>query len=157
MGKIHEKTDFCDESIRVLGFEILVSIVEKKKDLLSKDLPKTKILIEQNFKYALEIEQEITNEWLFPKAESYLEEEIIEEEKVRTSMSFLERLINIAESKNILPFISECILTLLKNNGGWKYKYIALMAISQISENIEDLTQVEPILDVNIILILNIE
>ena len=148
MGKIHEKTDFDDESIRILGFEILISIVEKKKELLSKDLAKVKVLIEQNFKYALEIDQEITSEWLYPKGESYLEEEIIEEEKVRTSMSFLERIIHIATPTEILPFISECVLTLLKNNGGWKFKYLALMTISQIAEHIQDLTQVEPILDV---------
>ena len=154
MGKIHEKKDFDDESIRELAFEILVSIVEKKKGILSKDLQKIKILVEQNFKYALEIEEEISNEWLFPKGDSYGEEEIFEEEKVRTSMSFLERIIKIATPTEILPFISECVLTLLKNNEGWKYKYVALMTISQIAENIEDLTQVEPILNVSIFLLL---
>ena len=63
-------------------------------------------------------------------------------------MSFLERIIHIATPTEILPFISECVLTLLKNNGGWKFKYLALMTISQIAEHIQDLTQVEPILDV---------
>ncbi len=149
MGKIHEKKDFDDESIRVLGFEILISIIEKKKELISKDLPKIKMLIEQNFKYALEIDLEISNEWLYPKGESYLEEEIIEEEKIRNSMSFLERIITFSSKKEILPFISECILTLLKNDSEWKFKYLALMTISQIAEHIEDLSHIEPILDVN--------
>jgi len=149
MGKIHEKTDFNDESIRELGFEVIVTIVENKRKLLTKDLPKTKILIEQNFKYALEIDEEITDEWLFPKAESCLDDEIIEEKKVRNSIAFLGRIIDIVNQKTIMPFISECILALLKNNTSWKYNYVALMSLSLVFECIEDFENVEPILDVS--------
>lgn len=148
MGKIHEKTDISDESIRVLAFEILITMIEKKHELLKNDDAKVKLLIEANFKYGLEIEGDITNEWLSPKAESYLDEEIIEEDKIRTSMSFLERIISVIGDEKILPFISECILTLLNNNSHWKYKYLALMTISQIAEHIKDLAQIEPVLNV---------
>jgi len=147
MGKIHDKAAF-DESCRLKAIEILVLIFEMDITLL-KDLSKVKILIKQIFKYALEIEQEITNEWLFPKTESYSEEEVIEEEKVRNSMSFLDRIVIVSESDIILPIISESIITLLINKGGWKYKYLALLAIAQISKNIDNLNHVEPILDVN--------
>ena len=148
MGKIYDKKDFADESIRVLSFEILISIVEKRKELLSKDIPKIKILIEQNFKYALEIEESITKEWMFPKGDSFMEEEIIEEEKIKTSLSFLERLIKIATPTEILPFISECILTLLKNTVEWKFRYVALMTLAQIAEHIADLSVTEPVINV---------
>jgi hypothetical protein len=148
MGKIHEKKDIEDDGIRVLAFEILITMIEKKKDLLKGDIEKAKVLIQANFKYALEIEGDITNEWLAPKGESYMEEEIIEEDKLRTSMTFLERIITVMGDDNILPFISECIMTLLGNTQHWKYRYLALMTISQIAEHVKDLSHIEPIFKV---------
>ncbi len=58
--KIIEKTDYCDEHIRELCFEILVTMIEHYPSLLSKDEEKSKFLIQLIFKYADEMEKSNT-------------------------------------------------------------------------------------------------
>lgn len=147
MGKIHEKIDIADESIRVLAFENLIIFIEKKKKILKNDDSKLKIIIEQNFKYALEMEEELNNDWLYPNSESFLEEEIIEEDKIRTALTFVNRIIEVYD-EDAMQIISQFILNLIKTEKGWKFKYLGLMTISQIAEFIDDLTLFEPIFKV---------
>merc|ERR1712032_1788022 len=77
MGRIVEKKDFLDENIRELSLEIIVTLVEKYPSLLSKNMESSKTLIELIFKYANEIEDSVSSDWLNPKTKS--NDELIEE------------------------------------------------------------------------------
>ena len=87
MTKIMDKRDFADESLRELGYEIIISLAERIPKLLEKDQPRIKDFLEKLFKYSLEMDNEISNEWCSPKTESYFEEEFIPEESVSTTLS----------------------------------------------------------------------
>ena len=105
MGKIIEKKDFADETVRELGFEVIMTLVEKKSTLLSKDSEKLKLFIEIIYKFALEMEDDITDDWVNPKTESYINEVLISEEKLQTAISFVDRLTEILTSKVVLPYL----------------------------------------------------
>ena len=149
MGKITEKKDFNDENIRELGFEILLTLIEKKPLLISKDTERLKILVEALYKYALEMENDIDDDWLTPKTESYFDEEFVPEEKLATSLSLIDRLTIALGKKEMLVFLSDIVLQLL-NQGGvdWRYKYIGFMTIAQMVEYIDEIKNIENILPI---------
>ena len=61
MGKISECNKFMDEKLRDIGFEVIISLVEHKSSYLKET--QFKVLIQSLFKYALEIDKEIYDEW----------------------------------------------------------------------------------------------
>jgi len=149
MLKISQNTNFSDENLREIGFEVTCSFVERKKKFFEKDKHKTRQFIEELFKYALEMDEEITEEWAVPKGDSYFDEEVISEEKVASSFSFLDRLLETYNSQFILPFISEIVIKLLENTSDYRYKYVALTSISNMLDHVEEIKDVEKIIPVN--------
>jgi hypothetical protein len=147
MGKIIEKKDYADETVREIAFEVLIELIEKRESLISKDPERIKILIEVIYKFGLEMDDEITEEWKTPKTESYFDEEFVPEEKLETCLSLIDRLTNALGSKNILPYLSDIVMQLL-NNGttDWRYKYTGFMTISQMVEYVDDIVNIDNIL-----------
>ena len=147
MGKIIEKKDYADETIRELAFEIIMSMIEKKESLISKNTEKLKLFIEVIYKFALEMEDDVTEEWLSPKTESYFDEEFVPEEKVETALSLIDRLMNAIGSKTMLAYLSDIVLQLLGNGGAdWRYKYIGFMTIAGMVEYVDDIVNLDNIL-----------
>jgi len=145
MGKLIEKKDVISDNIRELAFEIILSLIEKYPKLID-DSGKLKILIELIFKYALEIEDEIPNEWLNPKSDSLIEEEVIPEEKLNTSLIILERLLECGNNDDqVLALIADIIMMFIKNEQSWKYKYIGFITVSHIVESINDMKSISHI------------
>lgn len=68
MIKIVEKKDYLDEKIRDIGFEVIVKLIERIPNLLKKDNEKLTHFIEAIYKYALEFDKEITEDWCNPKS-----------------------------------------------------------------------------------------
>ena len=148
MSSIMDKKDFADESIRELGYEIIISLTERIPKLLEKDQIKLKDFLERLFKYSLEMDTEISNDWCVPKTESYFEEEFIPEECVSTTISLVVRLIECLGKKFFLPYVSEVIMQLIQNENDWRYKYVAFMTIAQIVEFIPDIKHIENLMPV---------
>ena len=147
MIKVTQNQGLSD-NIREIGFEVIVSFVERKKKFFDKDNEKFKLFIQELFKYGLEMDEDITDEWATPKAESYFDEDIIMDEKVACSIALLERLLDIFSEEVILPYISEIVLNLLKNTSDFRYKYIALVSISHMVDYVDEIKDVESIIPV---------
>ena len=150
MMKVSQNKEFDDENLRELGFEVVVSFCERKKAFFEKDTDKFKLFIEELFKYMLEMDEEVTEEWSTPAGESYFDEEVISEEKVATGISFLERLLECYSGKIMLPFISEIVLNFLKNTSDYRYKYIAFTTIVNMLDYVEDIKEIENIIPVSL-------
>lgn len=60
-------------------------------------------------------------------------------------MGAVDRLIYVIGEEEMLPILSATIEKLLQNND-WRYKYTAVMALSQIGEYIEDVEKISSVL-----------
>jgi hypothetical protein len=147
MNKVYSKKDFVDENIRELGFEVIVNLVERKPKLFQNDPERLKAFLEELFKYALEMEKEVTEEWATPAQISYFEEDFIYEEKVNSAFSYIDRLVECLDYKFLLPYLSTIILQLLTNENDWRYKYIAFLCVSQVTCYVDDMTMIDTIFD----------
>lgn len=150
MSKIMDKKDFADANLRELGYEVVISIVERIPKLFEKDDIKLKDYLSRLFKYSLEMDNEIDQEWCTPKTESYFEEEFIPEENVSMTLSIMVRMIECLGKKMFLPFISEIVMNLIQNDKDWRFKYVAFMTIAQIVEFIDDMNNIENLMPVNL-------
>jgi hypothetical protein len=141
MGKIIEEKSF-EEKIREIGIEIIISIIEGIPSVI--DDQKLKIFIQCLFKYAMELEQEIDDEWLNPNNENYIEDNLILESKLDEACDVLSRLFKVLDKKKMLQITSQNIMELIHNSSekDWKYKYIAYISIAEIVEFIGDLSSI---------------
>ena len=150
MGKIIENTKLEDDALRGVAFEVIVSIIESHSKIIVNDKEKLKSLINSIYRYAMEIEEDIDEEWLTPKSLSLSEEEFIPEEKLDEALSLIDRIILGCSSKLILPILSQIVMELLNHkNESWKYKYIAYISVGKIAtyvKKIKDIEQIIPII-----------
>ena len=150
MGKIIENKELDDDALRGVAFEVIVSIIENHPKVISEDNEKLKMLINSIYRYAMEIDEEIDDDWLTPKSLSLSEEEFIPEEKLDEALSLIDRIILGCKSKVVLPIISQIVMELLGHKAeSWKYKYIAYISVGKIAnyvENIKDIEQIIPII-----------
>jgi len=145
MGKTAEVKDFSDEKIREMAFEVIVNLVERRNNLLVKDVTKLKTFIELLYKYALEMDTDVTEDWATPNSLSYFDEEFIFEENVSTAISFIDRLMEHLSCNFMLPHLSEIIIQLLNKTNDFRYKYIGLLSISQVMNNVDEMSTIENI------------
>jgi hypothetical protein len=145
MCKVAEAKEFSDENIRDMGFEAIVNLVERRNNLFLKDSDKVKYFLEQLYKFALEMDKDVTDDWATPTTNTYFEEEFISEEKVSSAFSFIDRLIEHLDCKFMLPFVSEFVLQLLQNDKDWRYKYVGLLSISGVMSYVDDMATIETI------------
>ena len=145
MGKIIEEKDF-EENIREIGLEILVSLIEKMKKIINDD--KLKIFIQCLFKYAMELDQIIDDEWLHPNSVSFISDEFIPEHKLDEACSLLSRLFEVFGSEKMIQITSQNIIELINHSSEkeWKYKYIAYITTAEILGFIKDLASIEKLI-----------
>ena len=150
MGKIIENKKLDDDALRGVAYEVIVSIIENHPKVISEDKEKLKLLINSIYRYAMEIEEDIDDDWLTPKSLSLTEEEFIPEEKLDEALSLIDRIILGCKSKTVLPIISNIIMELFNHKAdSWKYKYIAYISVGKIAnyvEHIKDIEQIIPII-----------
>ncbi len=146
MTKVIEKKDYLDEKIRELAFDVITNIVERSPKLFSKDNEKLNHFFELLYKYALELDTDITEEWQNPSFENYKEDETTEE-KPKTVFSFIYRLNETLTSKIILPQIQKIIEKLFAApESDFRLKYVALLSILEIANLLDnDMTLFENI------------
>lgn len=145
MIKVIEKKDYLDEKIRDIGFEVIIKLIERVPNLFKKDQEKLAHFVETIYKYALEFDKEITDEWCNPKSDDYIDEEIIEDEKLSAAFSFLSRLVQTIPDESLFE-LQKIITKLLEVEGDFRYKYIALFSISELTNHVDDISSIESIL-----------
>ena len=145
MGKISEEKDF-DEKIREIAFDIIISLVEKYPKKI--DDSKLAVLVQSLFKYAMELEQTIDEEWLTPKVTSFISDEFIPEHKLDEACSLLSRLFKRCSQEKMLQITSQNIMELINHSSekDWKYKYIAYISVAEIMSNIKEINTIEKLI-----------
>lgn len=149
MGKIIENKKLDDDALRGVAFEVIVSIIEAHPKVISEQKEKLELFINSIYRYAMEIDEAIDDDWLTPKSLSLTEEEFIPEEKLDEALSLIDRVILGCKSNRVLPIISKIVLELLSHKESWKFKYIAYISVGKIAdyvENIKDIEQIIPII-----------
>ena len=81
MGKIIDNKE-CDDNLREIAYEIIVTILEGIPKVVEKDDEKVKTLVQSLFKYAMEIDDSIDDEWLHPSTITFISDEFIPEHKL---------------------------------------------------------------------------
>ena len=147
MGKIIEKKEI-DDSLREISFELLVALIEGTPKVIEKDNEKLTTLVQALFKYAMEIDSTIDEDWKRPSTEIYISDEFIPEEKLDEVCSLIKRLLEALETEELLQIISKNVMELLSHSGeDWKFKYIAYITIAEIVEYAEDLSKIKSIIE----------
>lgn len=148
MGKISESKSIMDGTTREMGFDIIVSLVEKKKSLLLKDRDRTKVFLQSLFRYAFEMDDEVDEKWITPVSSSYIDEAFVPEEQVEAAFAQIDRLIDYLGFEFVMKELNEIIMELITNDEkAWKYKYVGFMMIAQIIEYVNDIKSIEVIID----------
>ena len=150
MGKISENTEL-EDNLREMCFEIIVTLIEAMPKLIkdAKDgNEKLQNFVTRLFKYAMELDQTIDDDWLNPSKITYISDEFIPEKKLDTAASLLTRLFEIVDDKQLLSLTSDNIIQLINhsNDTDWKYKYIAYITIAEIAANIKSLSSIEKLI-----------
>lgn len=149
LGKVTEQKDLEDQNLRELSFEIIVTLVENFPKLFIDDNSKLEVFIQMLYKYALEMETEITDEWTTPKTLSFLEEDVVPEPQLQLCLGMIERICEKVESETVLKILVKIVQDLLGNeSNNWKYKYTAFMTITSMCEEIDDLSEIKNILPI---------
>ena len=145
MGKITEEKDF-DEKIREIAFDIIVTIIENCPKII--DDAKLTVLVQSIFKYAMELEQNIDEEWLTPKSTSFISDEFIPEHKLDEACSLLSRLFKTLSQEKMMQLTSQNIMELIKHSSekDWKYKYIAYISVAEIMSYIKEINTIEQLI-----------
>ena len=151
MSKIIENKKLeDDQNLREVAFEVIVSIIEQHPNVITDDNEKLKGLINAIYKYAMEIDEEIDDNWLTPKSTSLSSENFIPEQKLDEALSLIDRIIlGCKKNKVILPIISQFIIELLNHEGdSWKYKYIAYVSVGKIASHVDEIKEIEVMIKV---------
>ena len=83
MSKIIENKNLeDDQNLREVAFEVLVSIIESHPKVITDDKDKLRGLINSIYKYAMEMEDDIDDDWLTPTSTSLTNEKFIPEQKL---------------------------------------------------------------------------
>ena len=146
MGKIIEEKNL-EENVREIGFEILVSLIEKNHKIM--DDEKLKIFIQGLFKYAMELDQVIDEEWMTPSSVSFISDEFIPEHKLDEACSLLSRLFEVFGEEKMIQITSQNIVELISHSSDkdWKYKYIAYITVAEILGFIKELNSIQKLID----------
>lgn len=118
--------------VKRMATEILVDYAEKSPAVFRKNKEALQETIEMVFTHMIDISDDITDEWKAPPP-GYNEDMEDDEdfETTRFGMGAIDRLIYVIGEEELLPILSATIERLLQNND-WRYKYTAVMALSQI-------------------------
>jgi len=147
MGKIVEDKE-ADDNIREIAYEIIVAIIEGNQKILDKDEEKLKTFVQSLFKYAMELDQTIDDEWLKPNPISFISDEFIPEHKLDEATSLLTRLFDVVNEEKLLKITSNNIIELINHSSDseWKYKYIAYITVAEIAGHIDELSTIEKLI-----------
>jgi hypothetical protein len=96
------------------------------------------------FIHMIDIDSEVTDSWRTPE-EGYTDDDD-DFETTKFGMNSIDRLICAVGDKEVLPLLSASIQKLLAHDD-WRYKYTAIMALSQVGEYIEEVSHISSIIE----------
>lgn len=120
--------DFANNSIRHQPLEFVVTMIERKTSLATKDVEKLKDILELIFRLMIDIDEDIDEAWMRPKEGSSADEE--EEDNVSFGKTLVDRLIAAVGDQLMLPLIGELVQNTVANESDWRYKHAGIMAFS---------------------------
>jgi hypothetical protein len=135
-----------DHGIKDQCVEIVTSFCQRFPETLKSNQERLKKIVEMIFTHMMEIDDEVDEEWKNPP--DGFDEELAEtddQQIVQFSVDCIDRLISHVGKDTMLPFLSDCIKTLLTSDN-WKMKHSAFMAISQLGEYISEIDEIAPII-----------
>ena len=146
MGKITLDKDL-EESIREICYEIIVTIIEGMPKVI--DDQKLKDFVQGLFKYAMELDQTIDDEWLHPDPVSFVSDEFIPEHKLDEATSLLSRLFEKINEEKMLKLTGDNVFELINHSSekDWKYKYIAYITVAEIIGYVKELSSIEKLIN----------
>lgn len=119
-----------DHGVKDQCLEITTSFCQRFPEILKSSQERLKKIVEMVFTHMMEISDEVDEEWKNPP--DGFDEELAEtddQQVVQFSVDCIDRLISHVGKETMLPFLSDCIKTLLSSDN-WKMKHSAFMAIS---------------------------
>jgi hypothetical protein len=112
-------------------------LIERKPSIAQKDVELIKDILEQIFKLMIDIDEDISAEWLKPK-EGFQQEGDEEEDHVSFGKSCVDRLVSSIGEEKMLPLIGTLVMNTISNDSDWRYKHAGIMAFSQVGEYVDD-------------------
>jgi importin-5 len=136
-----------ESGVKRMATEMLVDYAQKYPALFRKKKDILQNVIEMIFYHMVEISSEVDSEWASPK-EGYNEDMEDDEdfETTRFGMGAIDRLIYSVGEEETMVLLSGTIQTLLASSD-WRYKYTAVMALSQVGEYIEEAEKISSIME----------
>ena len=153
MGKISQDIE-VEENTREMSYEVIVTLIEAMPKLITGSKngdEQLKVFVQSLFKYAMELDQTIDDDWLNPSKIEYISDEFIPEKKLDEATSLLSRLFEIfddSEEEKLLKLTSDNIIELINHSSekDWKYKYIAYITVAEIASNIKQLSSIQKLI-----------
>lgn len=137
-----------DETVKRMATETLLSFAERYPAFYRQNKDRLNGLIEMIFLHMIQIENTVPEEWKNPP-EGYNEdsEEKGDFETTQFGMDAIDRLIAAVGEQELLPLLSMTVEKMLAS-ADWRYKYAAVMALSQVGEYIEEAANIKGIVGI---------
>ena len=132
--------DFANNSIRHQPLEFTVTMIERKPSLAKKDEPLIKDVLERIFELMIDIDEDISADWLRPKEGFTGEEE--DEDNVGFGKQAVDRLVASVGDEKMLPLVGQLVTNTMANDSDWRYKHAGIMAFSQVGEYVDDVEKI---------------
>lgn len=138
------KNDFANVQIRQLPIEFFVTVIERIPSIAKKNQDLLTNLIETIFKLMIDIDDEITEEWMKPKEgfKDKDDEDCNGEDNVDFGKGCIDKIISAVGDAICLPLMSKIVTNTISNESDWRYKNASLMAFSQVGEYINDIQNI---------------
>ena len=151
LSPIVMKSDFTNVQIRQLPIEFFVTVIERIPSIVKKNEELLKNLIETIFKLMIDIDNEITDDWLKPK-EGFKDKENVDDMDCEDNVDFgkgcIDKIISAVGDTICLPLMSTIVQNTISNDSDWRYKNASLMAFSQVGEYINDIKNISAMIPV---------
>mmetsp|Transcript_71880 Transcript_71880/g.83546 ORF Transcript_71880/g.83546 Transcript_71880/m.83546 type:complete len:1110 (+) Transcript_71880:60-3389(+) len=146
MQKIISVKNIEEEGIKELAIQILYSYLERNPRMFKDNEQYIKDLLEMIFVVMIERAEEVTEEWMIPK-EGFIEdaEEDDDKDGFKFGAGVIDKMIAVLGRDLMLPVVSVAVQQMMQN-ANWKFKFSALMTLSQVGEHVKSVDEVGPIL-----------
>eukprot|EP00331_Platyophrya_macrostoma_P022094 CAMPEP_0176443770 /NCGR_PEP_ID=MMETSP0127-20121128/22638_1 /TAXON_ID=938130 /ORGANISM="Platyophrya macrostoma, Strain WH" /LENGTH=1003 /DNA_ID=CAMNT_0017829097 /DNA_START=385 /DNA_END=3396 /DNA_ORIENTATION=+ len=145
MKKICSAKDLSVDGIKQMAIQIIVSMIERLPTIFKENHNLIKDFLEMTFAYMIESTEDVTPEWINPK-EGFLEDILDDSDNagVKFSCHIIDRLICWVGVNPTLVILSTMVQTMM-GSPNWRFKFAALMALSQVGEYVGELEELGPI------------
>lgn len=129
------------------ALECLGMLCEANTKVISKNPEAIKEIFLTVFSYMITSTEEVDDEWISPPEGFANKDEVNSQDfPINFCIELIDRLISGLDQETALPILSALLVEMVKT-ADWKYKFVALMALSQVGEYIEEMDELDPIME----------